>query len=183
MTDTEIRERIARAVIEGKSARSEYYSEIFLEDEQLLGDPAVEAKIEELEARIMRKLPPSYRMFLRLFNGWRMASGAIDLLTVEDMLEGASSGLIKNWELGDDYKGETEAVECLVIGLSEVSSIKFLLDPSRLDEVGEWAMIGYDGGEDWVVSSFLIWLEESVNEFRELAEDERRERSMSEEIK
>jgi cell wall assembly regulator SMI1 len=173
MTKQELQARIEKAVSEGRKSRSAYYAEIALEDEQQFGDPATEDQLSELEARLHRPLPPSYRMFLSLHNGWRMASGAIDLLTVREMLSGPREASIHKWQSQARAVGDSLAADSLVIGYSEISSTKFLLDPTRIDAEGEWTVVGYDKMEEWTCPSFLTWLEESAREFQELFEEER----------
>lgn len=171
----ELEARIAKAIERGCSARSAYYASISLADDQKLGPPASEAQLAELEARLKRPLPPSYRTFLKLHNGWRMASGAVDLLSVEEMLEGPRADKIKKWQAEAEKAGDPLAANGLVIGFGEATSIRLLLDPSTLDETGEWAIVGHDNGPEWNYPSFIAWLEASVEEFRELAEEETEE--------
>lgn len=177
MIEQELQERIRRAVSEGRKSRSAYYAEIVLADEQELGEPAPEVELGELEARLGRPLPPSYRMFLSLHNGWRMASGAIDLLPVKEMLQGPREARIREWQTQASAVGDSVAAESLVIGYSEFTSTKLLLDPARADAEGEWTVVGHDKAEEWTCPSFLQWLDESAIEFRELFEEEKTGRS------
>ena len=93
-----LEERIRHAVDEGRKARSEYYDVIDLPNEQQLGAPAPNELIIELETRLGKKLPPSYRVFLSLYDGWRMVDGAMDLLSIGEMLEGAREKKISEWQ-------------------------------------------------------------------------------------
>ncbi len=165
-------ERIRRAVSEGRKARSAHYAAIDLPDEQELGPPAAEADLRKLEARLGRPLPPSYRAFLSLHDGWRMASGAMDLLSVREMLEGPVAAGIRKWQDTARRAGDAAAAEGLVIGLSSVTATRLLLDPRRPDADGEWPVIQHCKGEEGEYPSFLAWLEESAEEFRELLREE-----------
>jgi cell wall assembly regulator SMI1 len=175
-----LEERIRRAVIDGYEARSDHYATIDpdMADEQQLGSPTPESRIVDLETRLGRPLPPSYRAFLSMYNGWRMGvNAATDLLTVEEMLDGPRAERVGAWrqlaqELAQKYaQGEVEIVaRALVIGVAEVTPTRVLLDPKTIDANGEWALVEYYYGVEHVYPSFLNWLEATVEEFRQLAE-------------
>src|SRR5688572_3349927 len=95
-----LEERIQRAVIDGYEARLAHYTSIDpdMADEQQLGSPAPESRIVDLETRLGRPLPPSYRAFLGMYNGWRMGvNAATDLLSVEEMLDGPRAEEVREW--------------------------------------------------------------------------------------
>src|ERR1700730_9134301 len=125
----EVNSRVSRAVIEGREARSAYYRVIGLQDEQWLGPPASETQLARLEERLSRRLPPSYRSFLLLHNGWRMFSGTMDLLTIEEIIEGPRRDKIKRWQRDRMEAGDLVASNALVIGWAELNLTKTLLDP------------------------------------------------------
>jgi hypothetical protein len=127
---TDLIDRIQGAVKEGYEARSAYYASIDLEDEQELGGPTPEAQLVKLENGLGRCLPPSYRTFLSLYNGWRMISGAIDLLSVEEMLSGPRAEQVHKWQQ-EAVRNNYEAVTArsLVIGLGDITATRILLDP------------------------------------------------------
>jgi hypothetical protein len=168
----ELEAQIRRAVDMGRAARSAYYAAIELDDEQHLGPPASDDQLAELEALLEKPLPPSYRTFLKLYDGWRMAAGDIDLLSVGEMLRGPRAEKIRKWQADAAKAGNHVAAEGLVIGFGEATSIKLLLNPNITDDDGEWQMVGDDNGPEWVKPSFLDWLEGTVEEFRELAQEE-----------
>jgi hypothetical protein len=170
--DKELEERIRRAVTEGRKVRSAYYAMIDLPDEQQLGPPAFQAKLVELENRFGKPLPLSYRTFLSLYDGWRMVDGAMDLLSVREMLEGPREASIRKWKRQALEAGDFIAANSLVIGVSEITPTKLLLDPQRVDAKGEWAVVQHHKVEEYTYTSFLVWLEESVDEFRELLREE-----------
>jgi cell wall assembly regulator SMI1 len=176
-----LEERIRRAVIDGYEARSYHYATVDpdMADEQQLGSPAPESRIVDLETGLGRPLPPSYRAFLSMYNGWRMGvSGATDLLSVEEMLDGPRAERVREWrqlaqKLAQKYAGdEAEVVaRALVIGVSDVTPTRVLLDPETIDANGEWRLVEYYYGVEQVYPSFLSWLEATVEEFRQLAEN------------
>lgn len=65
LADREMRQRVAESV-----ARSGWMG----------FEPATEAQLAELEARLGVELPDSYRQFLAVTNGWRQSGGFIDAL-------------------------------------------------------------------------------------------------------
>lgn len=169
---TPLKDRIQHAVEKGILSRRSYYNAIKLPDEQKLGAPAAEEKLAQLEAKLEKQLPPSYRQFLELYDGWRMAFGGVDLLSVEEMLSGSRADRVAKWQPEAAAAGDAVAARSLVIGFSEATSIKLLLDLDRTDENGEWEMVGHDGGAEWTLQSFIDWLEKSAIDFRELAQEE-----------
>jgi hypothetical protein len=167
--DQNIKDRIRRAVEKGISARKKYYDSIGLPDEQKLGPPSSREEISALEAAIGKPLPPSYRHFLEMFNGWRMIDGGLDLLSVKDLLDGPRKQKISEWQKKMESYGDEVAARSLVIGVSSVTATKYLLDPEVIDPQGEWRFVQHHNGEEAEVASFLEWLEESVDEYDELA--------------
>jgi hypothetical protein len=152
-------------------SRAAYYAAIDLPDEQRLGPPGAPLELEELERVFDRPLPPSFRTFLELHDGWVMANGAVDLLPLAQLraiAAGALDGPGTHARLDSDDEVVTRS---LIIGAGAGSAAMLLLDPERVTDAGEWAVVGYDLGEEWVTSSFVEWLEESDRSFHELAEE------------
>lgn len=167
--DKTLEERIRLAVEQGTVARREYFDAIGLLDEQELGHPATEVAVIALEERLGRPLPPSYRVFLRLYNGWKMIDGGIDLFAVEDLLGGPQLKKIQTWQQQMLAAGDDVAARSLVIGVSDIAPTKYLLDPAVVTDDGEWRLVQHHKVEEDEFPSFLEWLEESVDEYRELA--------------
>jgi len=167
----DLHERISRAVEQGVAARSAFYASIDLPDEQHLGAPATEAQIAQFEQRIKLRLPPSYRSFLSQFNGWRMVDGVTDLLSLEEMMGGPRADAIRKWqEAAAKWDDETGA-NGLIIGFSDVSQSRIILDPFDVQTDGEWALIENYKDEDQRYASFIEWLEHSVSDYRAIAAD------------
>jgi cell wall assembly regulator SMI1 len=168
---TTLTSRLRAAVDSGVKARSRFYRAIDLEDEQRLGAPATEDQVLRLERAIARALPPSYREFLLLHNGWAMIDGGTDLLSIEDLLTGPRASKIAAWQSQARRYGETRLAEGLVIGHSNISQARIILDPKQVDEHGEWALIAVDKDNEDEYASFLAWLEQSVRDYQLLAEE------------
>ncbi|MFI0877527.1 cell wall assembly protein [Streptomyces sp. CS149] len=114
-----------------------------------LGFPAApEERIAALEKRLGRRMPPSYREFLAVSDGWRHAGGFITLLagTAEARWHDDASGLAAMFEeyLDDDpTPEELRDVGIWRRGLQldvESDATHVVLDPEDVDENGEWAV-------------------------------------------
>ncbi|WP_084501428.1 SMI1/KNR4 family protein [Nocardia xishanensis] len=166
----DLTDRVRRAVEDGVRARSAYYASIGLDDLQTLGAPAGEQLIRRLETRIGQSLPPSYRAFLLLHNGWQMVDGVTDLLPVEDLLGGAKAERIEAWQRQADKSADPVAAGGVVIGWADANQTRILLDPSDATDDGDWRLVQHYKDEEGEYDSFIHWLEESVDEYQELVE-------------
>ncbi|GGV58932.1 cell wall assembly protein [Streptomyces griseoloalbus] len=110
--------------------------------------PASEERIAALEERLGRRLPPSYRAFLEVSDGWRHAGGFVWLLagTEDAHWHRDESGLADMFEgYLDEDAGPEERQEAdlwrrgLQLDVeSDVTHV--LMDPEDVDEDGEWAV-------------------------------------------
>lgn len=114
-----------------------------------LGFPAApEERIRALEERLGHRLPPSYRTFLAVSDGWRHAGGFVWVLAGTD---GArwhedSAGLSEYFpgELDDDSTPQDHLLagmwgRALQLDV-ESDALYVLLDPGDVDDAGEWAV-------------------------------------------
>ncbi|MEU4983143.1 SMI1/KNR4 family protein [Streptomyces sp. NPDC021969] len=115
--------------------------------------PADEARVAAAEARLGRRLPPSYREFLMVSDGWRHAGGFVWLLagTAEARWHDDASGLADTFEENlDEDAGPEERREAGIWrrGLQldvESDATYVLMDPQDVDEDGEWAVYTWAG--------------------------------------
>jgi hypothetical protein len=163
--------RIVNAITEGVRARGQFYHAIDLPDDQKLGPPASEASIAQLEQHVGRSLPPSYRAFLTVHDGWRMVDAETDLLSIEEMLGGRRAEKIRQWQQDAAKWGDEIGGQGLVIGFSDVSQSRIILDPRRINEDDEWRLFENYKDEEQEYDSFLEWLEQSVEDYQDLAVD------------
>lgn len=140
-----------------------------------LGYPgAAESEIIHAEERLSRELPPSYRSFLQVTNGWRMVSPLLGRLwSVEEVewLRLRRRGLVESWRMGEALSRPVQPVgdeDYFVYGESqdsvmfrseylesalEISDLDpaqdaiYLLNPEVMTEDGEW--------EAWFFASWL----------------------------
>ncbi|WKD33244.1 SMI1/KNR4 family protein [Streptomyces xanthophaeus] len=110
--------------------------------------PASEERIAAMEERLGRRMPPSYREFLEVSDGWRNAGGFVWLLagTTDVRRHDNESGLADLFEeyLDDDAgPDERRNADIWRRGLQldvESDITHVLLDPEEVDEDGEWAV-------------------------------------------
>ncbi|AEN11300.1 SMI1/KNR4 family protein SUKH-1 [Streptomyces sp. DvalAA-21] len=115
--------------------------------------PADEARTAALEERLGTRLPPSYRAFLQVSDGWRHAGGFVYLLGVSADVHwhGDAMGMKPLYEEQLDERSRPS--EILLAGMweralqlaldSDMTDV--LLDPGDVDEDGEWAVYVYKG--------------------------------------
>lgn len=155
---TDVCERIMEAVARRRARNSARYEVIGLPDEQLAGDAATPEQITALEARIGKTLPASYRAFLSLYDGWSMAFGGADLLSVVDVGGSRLEERIALWRRQAVATGYTAAADAVVIGMHPASATLLWLDPADVTG-GEWAVVLDHHGEEGRWESFLAWLD------------------------
>jgi len=163
----DLNNRLIAAITRGVEVRSRAYASIGLEDEQLLGPPASIEDINLLEKMCGHALPPSYRAFLCLHNGWRMVDGVSDLLPVQEMLTGPTAKKVRKWQACMAEEGETALAEGLVVGFGTTAPVCYVLDFSRVDSDGECKVIRCEKIDFFEYDSFIQWLEESALEYEE----------------
>ncbi|WP_049560444.1 SMI1/KNR4 family protein [Nonomuraea sp. SBT364] len=97
-------------------------------------DPASEAQVAALEARLGRVLPPSLREFLLVSNGWTYAGPFVWRLRDTEEL-----GWLRDLEPhATDDDGDDLLARSLLVSLEADAGMVFL-DPDDVDEHGEWA--------------------------------------------
>lgn len=141
--------------------------------------PASEERIRAMEERLGRRMPPSYREFVKVSDGWRHAGGFVWLLAGT---EGArwhdnESGLADLFEeYLDEDAGHEERREADLwrrgLQLDVESDITHvLMDPEDMDEDGEWAVYTW---ASWRASpperhaNFLEFMRDMYREFHSL---------------
>ncbi|MGW0767080.1 SMI1/KNR4 family protein [Streptomyces sp. NPDC002676] len=141
--------------------------------------PASEERIAAMEERLDRRMPPSYREFLKVSDGWRHAGGFVWLLagTEDARWHNDESGLADMFEeFLDEDAGPEERREADIwrrgLQLDVESDITHvLMDPEDVDEDGEWAVYTWSS---WRAApperhaNFLEFMREMFREFHSL---------------
>ncbi|MFJ4848013.1 MULTISPECIES: SMI1/KNR4 family protein [unclassified Streptomyces] len=151
-----------------------------LRDRWLGFAPADAERLAEAERRLGRRLPPSYRAFLEVSDGWRHAGGFVSLLagTRTARWHQDSDGLAKVWREAIGRDPSPKAV--MEIGLwtdglqlDEVSDLAYvLLHPLDVGTDGEWALYHY---RSWAAApprryaSFQEFMADMYREFHQLS--------------
>jgi hypothetical protein len=141
--------------------------------------PASEERIAAMEERLGRRMPPSYREFLAVTDGWRHAGGFVWLLagTESARWHSNASGLAYTFEeYLDEDAGPEERREADIWrrGLQldvESDATYVLMDPEDVDEDGEWAVYTW---ASWRAmpperhASFAAFMQDVYREFHSL---------------
>jgi hypothetical protein len=140
------------ALIQELEAAKQKYAELAQDEERSnkLGAPASPAQIAALEKRFGRALPPSYRAFLELHNGWEEFAGLSKLLAVEDHGKAWVSERIAYWDqLFEDDSVNPFKRGCLPVLFGEDENHFLVLDPTTVRDDGEMDFIDFDYTEDF----------------------------------
>lgn len=147
-----------------------------LADLALAAPPATEAEIAAAEQRLGARLPPSYRQFLGVSNGWRLDKGSIYRLGAAHEIGwfGDPFDMTKIYQEGLTERSTEQ--EVLLAGmwrralqLETDSDMSYaLLDPGDTDEDGEWALYVYKGWSGELpdrYSSFRSYMQRMYQDF------------------
>lgn len=141
--------------------------------------PASEERVTAMEERIGRRMPPSYREFLKVTDGWRHAGGFVWLLAGTEQVRWHEDemGLAEIFEeYLDEDAGPEERVEADIWrrGLQldvESDATSVLMDPEDVDERGEWAVYtwaSWRGAPPERHANFRVFMRAMYREFRSL---------------
>lgn len=158
-------------------AKREYDRLVFdEEDEHELGPPASAKQLAKLESIIGKFLPPSYRSFLELHNGWCDFAGGAKLLEIDDQGSAWVEKRLK--ELGELLFEENSKNPFLngaipiLLGKDENSFL--VLDPNKVQKNGEMDFVMYDYGiEERRFSDFTSFLRNDLKLMQRLIENEK----------
>jgi hypothetical protein len=150
----------------------QYYTLIEVESEQALGPPNTEERIRQLEDHVDYRLPPSYRMFLSLHDGWNNWEGDERLLSIGDFYSGRYFEQVRKIKQFAWDEGISVLVEGIVVGVCLTSASLLLLDPTRTDERGEMEIVNWEHTEVERFPDFLKLLQDSAVDLRIMIQDE-----------
>lgn len=162
---------VKQAVRDGVAARSRFYASLQEPDEQELGAAATPEQLSAAERTLGTALPPSYKAFLMLHNGWKMVTASMDLFSIEDVLRVAKDPKTEKWRKIALDAGEGFAAKAIVIGASRFAAAKLLLDPEQTGADGEMAVVRHDKVEEETYPNFLAYIRASTEEFTDIAGD------------
>lgn len=141
-----------------------------------LGKPCSPKQLATLERILGKPLPPSYRAFLELHNGWKKFVGGAKLLAVEDH---GSSWVKKRLEDLDTlfYEEEEGAnpfkEDAIPVLLGEDEQSFLVLDPRTVRQNGEMDFVQFDlTEEENRFKDFTSYLQHKLKLTREIIDDQ-----------
>jgi hypothetical protein len=149
-----------------------YYDLIQVRLNQELGPPALESEIADFETWLSYTLPPSYRTFISLHNGWQYWEGDTHLLSLEEMKQGPYADLINTWKSEAWEQGQSVLLEGLVIAASLTTPGGLLLDTSTVDQRGEMEIVNWEYSEISRYSDFVDMLQKTAQDLENLIAEE-----------
>lgn len=139
--------------------------------------PAADAALQDAQQRLRRALPPSYREFLSLSDGWPMCGPFVNgLRTASDVgwFRDLEAEWYQIWRDGSlEHDPDDPGFDVTLLGralvVSEPGEQALLLDPQDVDpETGEWACYTFSNwapGSHEVGPSFRSGLEQLYRDF------------------
>jgi len=151
------------------------------EDQTKLGPPATPQQIARLEKKLGTPLPPSYRAFLELHNGWEHFDGSENLLSVEDQDSEWVKECLKMVKMAylavDEEERHENPLEhgAIPIRMGEGEPAYLILDPRKVRKDGEMEFIEYEYAEKTKrFKDFISFLRNDLKVERQLLEEEKK---------
>ncbi len=154
----------------------EYHRLIDAGFEPRLGLPSSNDQIEKFERWLGHRLPPSYRMFLSLHNGWKHWEGDTHLLSIEEQQFGDYAERIKTLKQYAWEEGIRSVLDGIIIGADLYSYSAFILDTTKVDERGEMEIINWEYDEIARYKDFLDMLKKTAKNLQEIIEEESKQK-------
>ncbi|MBE7446402.1 MAG: SMI1/KNR4 family protein [Planctomycetia bacterium] len=151
----------------------EYYDLIRAGIKQRLNPPAKESEIAAFEKWLGQQLPPSYRIFLSLHNGWQHWEGDTHLISIEQHQRGKYAEWIEKLKKEAWEEGNSAAIDGIFIGVQLDSVGGYILDTSKVDDKGEMEIINLEYSEVARYSDFIDLLQQTAEDLKGLIEDEK----------
>ena len=169
---------IKKLVDEFIEANREYDGLVFDQEYSFqLGKPCSPEQIAALEEILGKTLPPSYRAFLELHNGFEGFSGNEKLLAVEDQESGWVQGEIEKFsDLFDEHGGDDPFKRgSIPVKLGKDAPTYVVLDPSKVRKNGEMDLVEYEYTEEQDrYKDFVSFLQSELEVVKDLIEDEKK---------
>lgn len=137
-----------------------------LSNKQTFGPPATLEAILKLENELNTHLPPSYRCFLEINNGWKVVDGSQSFFSIDEIRSWKQRVDPSNWMSIASGAGHSFVNDCVVIGASDDSTDKYLINPKKIKN-GEWQFIDFGRNGFAVFDSFLDFLVDTKDQFIE----------------
>lgn len=142
------REKLSQLVTDLHEAIEAVNAKLGIKVRSRPGAPATPAAIAAFEKRIGFPLPPSYRMFLGLHDGWEHFSGQAHLLSIKAQGTASYRALSKGWaRAASAQKGRAHVEAAYVFGMrpTRLAHPVWMFDRSSSDARGELAIVALNG--------------------------------------
>lgn len=161
-----IEEELRAAVKIARIQRSKFYGALGVADEQKFGQPATETEIAAI-TELLAPIPPSYLAFLRIFNGWRMFDGDIDLVSAAKIPALNSKKWLAEWknEVAEDESIDTSG--WILISNSPASAGKYFLDANDIRKNGEFSVVEHEDILTGRYENIIYLLTETLGQYSE----------------
>lgn len=153
--------------------RQQYYDLIEAGVEQVLGSPADPARLDALEAELGQELPPSYRLFLTLHDGWAHWEGDIHMLSVEQMRGGEYGEWVRRWKEECAARGDDIVARGHVMACQLHADTGLVAQLHERDARGEAEIVNWDRSPIGRYRDFWELLADDVEEWESLVAEER----------
>lgn len=175
----ELRSEIKKLIDAYIEANREYYRLAFDREYSFrLGKPCSPQQIAALEGVLGKALPPSYRAFLELHNGFAGFMGNQNLLAVEDQEAGWVLEEVENiGDLFEEEDGGENPFEngAIPVELGKGAPIYLVLDPRKVRKDGEMDFVEYEyTKKQEKFKDFVSFLRSKLEVIESLVEDEKR---------
>ena len=130
-----------------------------------LGKPCKPAELAKAEKIIGKPLPPSYKAFFELYNGWADFDGDGKILAVEDHRSKWVKERIDTIEMlfGEIDKQSPFEKGAIPVMLGESIENFVVLDPGKLRPNGEMSLISYDSTDkEDTFKDFYAFLQDNL---------------------
>jgi hypothetical protein len=172
-------EDIRQALRRGVEIRNRYFYDES-DPVSALHDGASNADILTLETTLGYRLPPSYRLFLSISDGWDFVDAHITLMSSHDIKHAIETKEFAKWYADIMKYGLDYPKNIVVVGTSDITEAKYLLVvPDGIAEkkkfeslLEEWPFMYLSESSDYVYDGFFDFLKKSEEMYKTLVESE-----------
>ena len=136
------------------------------------GGPASEAAIRKVEAELGRPLPPDYRTFLSLHDGWPGFVGDNDILSTSQLLGGKMRERVAQIKAQMKSEEDHRAAHGFIIVASLFNWHVVYFDVDKKRNNGGLDVVFWDHGPEERFRSFLAYLKDKIKTFEGRVTDE-----------
>jgi hypothetical protein len=178
MTNDKIAAEIKSLSEELLAAQREYWRLMYDEEADIvLGPPTAPNQIAKVEKMLGKPLPPSYRAFLELHNGWSGFDGDGKILAVEDYGSAWVQGKLNRIEVlfGENKQKSPFKKGALPIMLGDDITNFLVVDPNKVRADGEMDFVTFDYSEkEDTFKSFADFLRDRLKTQNALVKEEKK---------